>query len=226
MDGRYPHCRMDKPNAQHDRCLKGLPRLASDASTWRQPDHQVGQNVDRIRRYLFGPSVPGACAESMLLLYLADSTKFPKRAPWSLAKGRGAVPQTLAARRGDVCYVGSSMTADPRLLGSFYTTVADELSIPNSTARTIVWLIGEHDAASAASLAARFEAATADSDADVEVDLSGVTFLDASTRGVLLKSKDNLASSVRVLSVRNPSACALRLLRICGLACLIDSHRP
>lgn len=117
------------------------------------------------------------------------------------------------------------MTTDPRLPAPCYTAVADGVEHPHSAAPTTVWVIGEHDAASAASLSARFETATADSDADIEVDLSGVTFMDASTIRVLVNSKDSLASHSRALSVRNPSACALRLLQICGLACMIDSYR-
>ena len=111
-----------------------------------------------------------------------------------------------------------------RTPGRDCTDVGSRFRIPMPAGRTTVCMTGEHDAATAVALAARLQKATVGCDADVEVDLSRVTFMDASIIRVLVNSNDELASRSRALSVRDPSACALRLLQICGLAGMIDSN--
>jgi hypothetical protein len=54
------------------------------------------------------------------------------------------------------------------------------------------------------------------------VDLSGVTFMDASTIGALVVAHDHLLADSRSLCVRNPSPRARRLLELCELTHLID----
>ena len=92
--------------------------------------------------------------------------------------------------------------------------------------RTVVWVGGEHDLATRMHLMVTIARAARLDDADVVVDLSGVTFLDASTIGALVGARNRLrASSSRSLSVRAPSPPARRLLDVCELAHLID-ERP
>ena len=90
--------------------------------------------------------------------------------------------------------------------------------------RTVVWVRGEHDIATRVRLSATIAQAALLDDADMVVDLSGVTFMDASTIGALVGARNCLRASSRSLSVRAPSPRARRLLDICGLARLIDEH--
>ena len=60
-------------------------------------------------------------------------------------------------------------------------------------------------------------------DADLVVDMSGVTFLDASTIGVVVRASRHLLRRSRSLAVRSPSTCARRVLQLCDLADLIAS---
>jgi anti-sigma B factor antagonist len=108
-------------------------------------------------------------------------------------------PSVSVARRG------------PRCLGS------DPL-------RTVVWVRGEHDMATRAHLFVTIAQAARLADADIVVDLSGVTFMDASTVDAFVLARNRLRARSRSLSVRAPSPPARRLLELCGLARLIDEH--
>lgn len=88
--------------------------------------------------------------------------------------------------------------------------------------RTVVWVGGEHDLATSVHLSDTIAQAARLDDADIFVDLSGVTFMDASTIGVLVAARDRLRFRSRSLSVRAPSPRARRLLDLCGLAGMID----
>lgn len=88
--------------------------------------------------------------------------------------------------------------------------------------RTVVWVRGEHDVATRVHLAVALARTLRIDDADVVVDLSGVTFMDASTIGVLLVARSRLHDCSRSLSVRDPSPPARRVLDVCGLERLID----
>lgn len=90
--------------------------------------------------------------------------------------------------------------------------------------RTVVWVRGDHDIATREHLSATIEQVARVDDADIVVDLSGVTFMDASTIGALVGARNCLRASSRSLSVRAPSARARRLLDLCGLARLVDEH--
>ncbi|MCD9625135.1 STAS domain-containing protein [Rhabdothermincola salaria] len=86
----------------------------------------------------------------------------------------------------------------------------------------MVWLRGDHHLGTRTRLSAAIaEAARAD-DADLVVDLSGVTFMDASTIGALVVARHHLRARSRSLCVRAPSPLARRLLDACGLVALID----
>lgn len=86
---------------------------------------------------------------------------------------------------------------------------------------TVLWIRGEQDAATRAHLSVAI-AEHADLDTvDVVVDLSGVTFMDASTVGTLVVARNRMRSRSRSLSVRDPSPRSRRLLELCGVTSII-----
>lgn len=87
---------------------------------------------------------------------------------------------------------------------------------------TIVWLHGEHDIATRATVVATIARAAQRDDADLLVDLSEVTFMDASTIGALVGSRNRLRARSQSLLLRSPSPRARRILDLCGLAHLIQ----
>jgi anti-sigma B factor antagonist len=90
--------------------------------------------------------------------------------------------------------------------------------------RTVVWVRGEHDIATRADLSAIAQAASLD-DADIVVDLSGVSFMDASTIGALVVAENHLQARSRSLSIRDPTPRARRVLDLCGLQRLMIRAR-
>lgn len=100
--------------------------------------------------------------------------------------------------------------------------VAPRPHVGDDPARTVVWLHGEHDLATRARLSITIARAAEVDDADIVVDLSGVTFMDASTIGALVVAGNHLRPASRSLSVRTPSPRARRVLDLCGMDRLID----
>jgi len=96
-------------------------------------------------------------------------------------------------------------------------------TLPRKSAdpRRVVWVRGEQDIGTAAVLWERLEGAIAFDDADLALEMSGVTFLDASTIGVVVRACRHLRGRSRSLSVRSPSRCARRVLELCDLGHLI-----
>ena len=88
--------------------------------------------------------------------------------------------------------------------------------------RTVVWLDGEQDVATASVLTDTLMTAIAAEDADLIVDLSGVTFIGAATLGVLMSGRNMLRQQSRLMTLRSPSRCARRLLQVSGLTHLIE----
>jgi anti-anti-sigma factor len=88
---------------------------------------------------------------------------------------------------------------------------------------TVVWLQGGHDIGSTDFLVAAFDRADELDGANVLVDLGAVTFMDASTAGVIIGARNRLRLQARTLEVRAPSPAALRLLELCDLTQLIRS---
>ena len=86
----------------------------------------------------------------------------------------------------------------------------------------IVRLRGEHDSSNSGFLATTLVAAMAASDDDLRVDLSGVHFMSCATVGVIVMTNERLRGRDRLLTVLAPSACALRLLRLCDLERLVE----
>jgi anti-anti-sigma factor len=89
---------------------------------------------------------------------------------------------------------------------------------------TVVWVRGELDIESKASLAATVARAAQLDDLPILVDLSGVTFMDASVVGAIVGSRDQLRSRGQSLEVRAPSPTARSVLELCGLAHLIQQE--
>jgi anti-anti-sigma factor len=111
-------------------------------------------------------------------------------------------------------------------VSSSHTTVRQRDCAPLLTRdgdRTVVWLEGDHDIATVFALADALEKATAAGDADVVVDLSGVTFIGAASVGVLLRGLDNLRRRSRNLTLRAPSRCARRVIDVFGLGGLVET---
>lgn len=99
---------------------------------------------------------------------------------------------------------------------------APETPAVSESDRTVLWLRGDHDVATVGGLSEWVtDAIAADTD-DVVVDLSGVTFMDGSTVGVLVRAHDLLRTCSRSLVVRSPSRCARRVLDVCGLSGLVE----
>lgn len=94
--------------------------------------------------------------------------------------------------------------------------------------RTVVWLGGEHDVATRASVAATIARAARRDNAPLVVDLSAVTFMDASTIGAIIENRNLMLARGLSLRLRDPSTSALRVLDLCGLAHLVhvDPARP
>jgi len=80
---------------------------------------------------------------------------------------------------------------------------------------TVVWLRGEHDAATAGSLMATLERAMEAGDQNLVVDMSGVEFMSAATVGVLLRARELLGTRSRSLTLRASSSCVRRVLDAC-----------
>ena len=95
--------------------------------------------------------------------------------------------------------------------------------------RTVVWVRGDHDRATSAQLLSTLVQAAhlddADLTVDLTVDLSGVTFMDASTISAIVDARNRLGACSRSLSVRAPSRLVRRLFAVCGLEFLIEEHR-
>jgi anti-anti-sigma factor len=88
--------------------------------------------------------------------------------------------------------------------------------------RNIVWLQGEYDISTVSALSQTMDQTGVLGGGDLVVDLSGVRFMDASTIGVIIRSRNKLRSQHRSLTLRSPSTSAGRILGLCGLTDLFD----
>lgn len=86
----------------------------------------------------------------------------------------------------------------------------------------VVWLEGEQDLFTATSLRDVLTAATTASDGDIVIDLSQVTFIDASALAVIVRDRNRLQRMHRCLTVRAPSRPARRILDVCNLGDLVE----
>jgi anti-anti-sigma factor len=92
--------------------------------------------------------------------------------------------------------------------------------------RAVVWLDGEQDIATVAILANTLAKVTSADDADLIVDLSGVTFMSTATIDQLVRARNLLLGLSRNLTLRSPSKCVRRTLDLCGVAGLIAKSPP
>jgi anti-anti-sigma factor len=88
--------------------------------------------------------------------------------------------------------------------------------------RTVVWLGGECDIATAGLVTDTLTEAISLGDGDLIVDMSAVTFIGTVTIVALTQTRDALRRQSRSLTVRSPSKCVRRLLTVCGQADLIE----
>jgi anti-anti-sigma factor len=88
---------------------------------------------------------------------------------------------------------------------------------------TVVSLCGEHDLATAHSLAAAIATAAAVDDTDLVLDLSGVQFMDSTTIVAILRGKSLLATRGRTVTVRDPSRPARYVLGLCDLGYIVEA---
>jgi len=89
--------------------------------------------------------------------------------------------------------------------------------------RTIIWLLGDQDVATAGRLRDRLDSAIAADDSDIAIDMSGVTFMDAATIGTLIGGRNHLRMLARRLTIRDSPPCTRRLLDVCELRDLDDA---
>ena len=90
------------------------------------------------------------------------------------------------------------------------------------SAKTVVALEGELDAAALNTLVAAFDQAIAHAGSDVVVDLAGVEFIGAAWIGTLVRSRTLLQSQDRVLTLRSAPRGVNRILDLCGLSYLME----
>ena len=95
-------------------------------------------------------------------------------------------------------------------------------SVEWTPAGAVLRLRGEHDPATRAAVSAAVGARVALGPDDLVIDLSGVTFMDASTVGVIVDARTALRQQHRDLVLRDPSSCARRLIELCELTDLLE----
>jgi anti-anti-sigma factor len=91
--------------------------------------------------------------------------------------------------------------------------------------RTLIWVRGEHDLATRSELSDTLAWPIAGEHCDVVVDLSLVTFMDASTVGVIVGARNLLGERSQKLTLRAPSHFARWVLDICGLSGLVEAEK-
>ncbi len=134
--------------------------------------------------------------------------------------GSGAVLRTLVARCSQRTNPGEPMPSSESTSRRVRTRRHPRRC--TSPSRTVVWVRGDQDATTRLQLSVELARAAGLRRAEVVVDLSGVTFMDASTIGALVVANNHLLADSCSLSIRNPSLRARRLLELCELTHLID----
>jgi anti-anti-sigma factor len=105
-------------------------------------------------------------------------------------------------------------------VGSSFFTVSNRPSARpggSEMGLIVVWLWGEHDLSTDSALCLTLARAIALDGAGLIVDLSGVEFMGASTLSIIVRARDFLLQRSASFTVRSPSACARRVIRVCGL---------
>ena len=89
---------------------------------------------------------------------------------------------------------------------------------------TVVWVRGDHDSTTKIDLAVAIARAAQLDDADVLLDLSCVTFMDASIVGAIVAARNRLHWRAQALEIRAPAPAARRILDLCGLQHLVAAE--
>src|SRR5688500_18448452 len=100
------------------------------------------------------------------------------------------MPQTLVARHVRHAFARRAMARSE----SPSTSVTRRGTAEGDPDHTVVWVRGNHDISTKVSLAVTIARAAQLDDGDLLVDLSGVTFMDASTVGAIVGSANRLRS--------------------------------
>jgi len=88
----------------------------------------------------------------------------------------------------------------------------------------VLRLVGDYDIATVTSLTACLAKVVAADERDVVLDLSDVTFVDASTVTVLVLLEQHLHLDGRLLHLQSLSPCAARLVSLCHLERLLEPN--
>jgi len=96
------------------------------------------------------------------------------------------------------------------------------VSIVQADGHITARVTGEVDLATASDLRQRLEAVIDAGTGNLEIDLSGVTFLDSSGLLVLLAARQGLHDTSRRLTVLNPSRAVHRVFELSGLIEVLD----
>jgi anti-sigma B factor antagonist len=97
------------------------------------------------------------------------------------------------------------------------------LRVDDDGPRAVVWLEGEHDLATKPDVARAIDSTLQSGRGDVVIDLSGVTFMNASILGVIVQARQALQRCGRGLTLRDPSSRARRVIELGGLSELLDA---
>ncbi len=159
-------------------------------------------------------------AAGPLLVYVRGGHTSPSRVG-PASTGSGAVLRTLVARH--LQRPSQEIVLDP-IGTSFLTHSCDELlsSAQRDAHRTVVWLLGEHDASTVVALSATFAEAISLDHPELVVDLSGVKYLGAATVSLIVQNVEYLRLRSRSLTLRNPNTCSRRVLDVCDLSDCIE----
>ncbi len=108
--------------------------------------------------------------------------------------------------------VGNGSAQPRRLVSAGWAHVGRE------DGRTVVWVRGEHDAATSTALSETLRHSAALDDGDLIVDLSGVDFMGVATVDVIVSTRALLRRRLQLLTLRAPSSSARLVLDLCGVA--------
>lgn len=87
---------------------------------------------------------------------------------------------------------------------------------------TVVTLGGEHDICTVTALTGALDRAMRRDGGGLVIDLRDVEFMGAATLGVIVHAREVLRANGRLLVLRSPSVCAMRVIELCGLGELLE----
>lgn len=114
------------------------------------------------------------------------------------------------------------MAPDEATSGTAVERDRDPALIQRRSGQTAVILRGDHDLATVAALTETVSRAISLDRADLLMDLSAVTFMDAGTVAVITRTHEFLVAHSRALVLQSPSPPARLVLELCGLEHLLD----